>query len=109
MKLARAAWCVALLVGAAPAVVQAQGFQLNEIGTCAIGRGQAVTGAPCNDASSIYWNPAAPTSLSGWSGYFGAAWINVSGSYTADTTNLSTPGAVPPAFPPHAFVNWTNP
>ena len=43
MKLARAAWYVALLVGAAPAVVQAQGFQLNEIGSCAIARGQAVT------------------------------------------------------------------
>jgi long-chain fatty acid transport protein len=109
MKLARAAWCVALLVGVMPAVVQAQGFQLNEIGSCAIGRGQAVTGAPCNDASAIYWNPAATTSLSGWSAYGGAAWINVKGSYTADTTNLSTPGAVPPAFPPHIFVNWTAP
>ena len=32
MKLARAAWYVALLVGATPAVVQAQGFELNEIG-----------------------------------------------------------------------------
>lgn len=109
MKLARAAWYVALLVGAAPAVVQAQGFQLNEIGACAIGRGGAVVASPCNDASSIYWNPAATTSLSGWSAYVGAAWINVRGGFTADTTGLNTPGAVPPSFPPHAFLNYTTP
>ena len=108
MKLARAAWYAALLVGAAPAVVQAQGFQLNEIGSCAIGRGQAVTASPCKDASAIYWNPAATTELSGWSVYGGAAWINVSGGFTADTTGLSTPGAVPPSFPPHGFVNYTS-
>jgi long-chain fatty acid transport protein len=92
-----------------PAVVQAQGFQLNEIGSCALARGQAVTAAPCNDPSAIYWNPAATTSLSGWSAYFGAAWINVQGSYTSDTTGTSTPGAVPPAFPPNIFVNYTAP
>ncbi len=109
MKLARAAWCVALLAGVMPAVVKAQGFQLNEIGSCALARGQAVTAAPCNDASAIYWNPAATTSLSGWSAYFGAAWINVRGSYTSDTTGTSTPGAVPPAFPPNIFVNYTAP
>lgn len=109
MKLARAAWCVALLAGVMPAVAKAQGFQLNEIGSCALARGQAVTAAPCNDASAIYWNPAATTSLSGWSAYFGAAWINVQGSYTSDTTGTSTPGAVPPAFPPNIFVNYTAP
>ena len=109
MKLARAAWCVALLVGVTPAVVKAQGFQLNEIGSCALGRGGAVTGAPCNDASAIYWNPASLTSISGWSAYVGAAWINVRGSYTADTTGLSTASAAPPAFPPHTFVNYTAP
>ena len=46
MKLARAAWCVALLAARAPAVAKAQGFQLNEIGSCALGRGQAVTPSP---------------------------------------------------------------
>lgn len=109
MKLARAAWCVALVACAAPAVVRAQGFQLNEIGACALARGQAVVADPCNDASMIYWNPAATVNLSGWSAYFGGSWINVSGNYTADTTGLETPGAVPPSFPPHAFVNFTTP
>lgn len=109
MKFARAACCVALLVGVAPAVIQAQGFQLNEIGSCAIARGAAVTASPCNDASAIYWNPAAPTNLSGWSAYVGAAWINVKGSYQADTTGLNTPATVPPSFPPHIFVNYTAP
>jgi len=109
MRFVRAAWCVALLVGVAPAVVRAQGFQLNEIGSCALARGQAVTAAPCSDASMIYWNPAATVNLSGWSAYFGASWINVRGTYTADTTGVETPGAVPPSFPPHVFVNYTTP
>jgi long-chain fatty acid transport protein len=97
------------LVGAAPAVVRAQAFQLNEIGSCALARGQATTGAPCNDASMIYWNPAATTSLSGWSAYFGASWINVKGNFTSDTSGTSTPAAPPPAFPPHVFINYTLP
>ena len=109
MRFVRAAWCLALLAGAAPAVVRAQGFQLNEIGSCALARGQAVTGAPCNDASMIYWNPAATTELSGWSAYFGASWINVRGNFTADTTGVETPAGPPPAFPPHVFVNYTMP
>ena len=35
---------------AVPMVVSAQGFGLNEIGSCAIARGFAVTASPCRDA-----------------------------------------------------------
>ena len=52
-------YTITLAVLALPAVAGAQGFGLNEIGSCAIARGFAVTGAPCDDASSIYWNPGA--------------------------------------------------
>ncbi len=31
------------------------------------------------------------------------------GGFTSDTTGTSTPGAVPPAFPPNIFVNYTTP
>ncbi|HUO51360.1 MAG TPA: outer membrane protein transport protein [Gemmatimonadaceae bacterium] len=108
MKLARAAWCAALLAGLMPAAASAQGFQLNEIGSCAIGRGQAVTASPCTDASMIYWNPAATVELSGFSLYFGDAYIGARGSYTSDTTGQTTYANVPPAFPPNVFFNYTD-
>src|SRR5690349_10355281 len=70
-----------LLVSAAiigvPAVSSAQAFGLVEIGTCALGRAFAATGSPCKDASTIYWNPAATTQLSGFNISAGAAAIKV--------------------------------
>jgi long-chain fatty acid transport protein len=107
MKVGRVAWWLALLTCSVPAATQAQGFGLNEIGTCAVGRGQAVTGAPCADPSVIYWNPAAATMLDGWSAYLGAAAIAVNGEFTADTTGRIDKGDVPIRFVPHLFVNYT--
>lgn len=90
-----------------PNLVSGQGFGLNDIGSCAVGRAYAATGAPCRDASVIYWNPGATTMLSGWSIYAGDAAIGVNGGFTADTSLLRYPGTVPVAFPPHAFANYT--
>src|SRR5215207_5141864 len=56
-RVSRFAFTLGLL--ALPSIAQAQAFGLNEIGTCAVGRAFANTGAPCDDASSVYWNPAA--------------------------------------------------
>src|SRR5487761_2400122 len=71
---------------AIPASVHAQGFGLNEIGSCAIGRGYAVTSAPCQDASAIYWTPAYAATLSGNSLVVGGASIAVSGAFTRATS-----------------------
>jgi long-chain fatty acid transport protein len=108
MKLVRLASSIMILTALAPAGGRAQGFQLNELGTCAVGRGQAVTGAPCKDPSLIYWNPGAATELSGWTAYLGLAAVNVSGSFTADITRRVDEGDVPFSFPPHLFVNYTS-
>ncbi|MGH7664382.1 MAG: OmpP1/FadL family transporter [Gemmatimonadaceae bacterium] len=89
-----------------PAAVQAQGFGLNEIGSCAVARGYALTGLPCDDASVIYWNPAAATRLTGLSVYAGVAAIMVNGDFTADTTGALFEGDVPVEYPPHLFVNY---
>ncbi|MEP6691741.1 MAG: outer membrane protein transport protein [Gemmatimonadaceae bacterium] len=96
---------VALSLGVV-ASVQAQGFGLNEIGTCAIGRGNAVTGAPCKDASLIYWNPAAATTLNGFSFYGGAAAIKVDGGFTQDSSGRFYKGSVPLALPPNLFGSY---
>ena len=91
---------------ALPAAADAQGFGLNEIGSCAVGRGFATTGAPCMDPSFIYWNPAAGTMQKGWSVLAGTAAVFVGGSFTSDTTGREDEGDVPIVFPPHAFVSY---
>lgn len=108
MKVARVTWGLALAVaaGSLPSVAQAQGFGLNEIGSCAVARGSAVTAHPCDDASSIYWNPAAPVGLKGLSVLVGAAPISIKGDYTSDVTGRQDKGDIPVEVPPHLFVNW---
>ena len=107
MRLDRGRWLLALPALALPALLSAQGFQLNEVGSCAVARAAAVTAAPCHDASVIYWNPGAATMLPGWSVLVGDASIAVNGSFTQDFTQQEFKGNVPTQFPPHAFVNGT--
>lgn len=97
------------VVLAAPVALHAQGFGLNEIGSCAVSRASATTGAPCQDASAIYWNPAAGTRLQkGVSVYGGAAAIHVGGDFSPDNGVPASifSANVPTAFPPHLFINW---
>ncbi len=102
-----------LLVSAAfvgvPAALSAQAFGLVEIGTCALGRAFAATGSPCKDASTIYWNSAAATQLTGFNITAGGAAIKVSGSFTQDTTGRKWDGDVPTSFVPHVFLNYHKP
>jgi long-chain fatty acid transport protein len=109
---AQARWLTGIALCSLPAVVpthsaQAQGFGLNELGSCAIARGFAATSAPCDDASTIYWNPAAATKLSGLSFYGGASAIAVKGAFTADSTGRRDAGDVPVEYPPFVALNWT--
>jgi long-chain fatty acid transport protein len=97
---------VALAALAGPAVAHAQGYGLNEIGSCAIGRGFANTSAPCKDASSVYWNPAASAMTDGNMGLVGVASIKVNGDFTQDTTRRVYKGQIPTEYPPHLF--WTH-
>lgn len=85
---------------------RAQGFGINEIGTCAASRGFAVTGSPCDDASSIFWNPGALSARKGWNVLAGLAAIQINGSFVQDTTFREHEGDVPLALVPHLFVNY---
>jgi long-chain fatty acid transport protein len=89
-----------------PDAARAQAFGINEIGTCAASRGFAVTGSPCQDASSIFWNPGKLPSQSGWHLLGGAAVIQIGGSFTQDTTFREWEGDVPTAFVPHLFLQY---
>ena len=90
----------------APATARAQGFGLNEIGSCVIGRGAAVTAAPCADASSLFWNPGAVSTVPrGTSAYAGGSAIQVKGNFREDVTGARYDGDVPVVVPP--FVGFT--
>jgi long-chain fatty acid transport protein len=91
---------------ALPAAAGAQAFGLNEIGSCALARGFAATAAPCDDASTIYWNPGALPRTPGWSVYGGATAIKINGDFTQDTTLRRYEGDVPTAVVPHFFVTY---
>jgi long-chain fatty acid transport protein len=94
---------------AVPGALCAQGFGLNEIGSCAIARGFATTASPCRDASTIYWNPAAATWVNGWNLTAGAAAIGIYGRFTRDTSGKAYDANEPISVVPHAFLNYHAP
>jgi len=95
--------CTALAV---PVTLSAQAFGLSEIGSCAIARGFAVSASPCKDATTIFWNPAAATSINGWSVIAGVASIAVDGAFHQDTTRRIWDANPPTSYVPHGFVNY---
>jgi long-chain fatty acid transport protein len=97
---------LALALLGLPAAAGAQAFALNEIGSCALARGFATTSAPCDDASSVYWNPGKMPSARGWSAYGGAAIIALKGTFTQDTTFREFESDVPTSVVPHFFVTY---
>jgi long-chain fatty acid transport protein len=100
---------IALAVLLAPGAARAQAFGLNEIGSCAIARSFAVVGAPCADASTIYWNPAFAATLRGWSVLGGVAAISLDGEFERDTIGTVYETKAPTEAVPHLFVNYTAP
>lgn len=73
-------YIVLLILGICPGIMMAGGFQINEHGAKAMGLGGAFT-AIANDASSIYWNNAGMTQLSGTNFMLGTALIAPSSEF----------------------------
>jgi long-chain fatty acid transport protein len=89
-----------------PVSAGAQAFGLNEIGSCAVARGFATTASPCDDASSLFWNPGALPKTAGFAFYGGAAIIQINGDFTRDTSFRTYEGDVPNSVVPHIFLNY---
>jgi long-chain fatty acid transport protein len=107
MTLNRASrYTLALALLGLPATAAAQAFGLNEIGSCAVARAFAATAAPCDDASSIYWNPGALPKAPGFSFYGGVAIIKIDGDFTRDTSFATYKADVPTSYVPHVFLNY---
>jgi long-chain fatty acid transport protein len=109
MKLRAARVAAALLAPAAAAplgAAGAQGFGLNEIGTCAVAKAGANTSAPCADASSLYWNPGAVGSVpTGTTVYASGSAIAISGRFRQDNTGRAFESTTPVGAPP--FLGFT--
>jgi len=101
-----AVWLTAVALSVPAATAAGQGFGLSEIGSCAVGRGFAVTAATCNDASVIFWNPAAAATLPGQTLTVGAALVDLRGGFTQDSTGVRYASNVAPAIVPHGFYNF---
>jgi long-chain fatty acid transport protein len=100
---------LALAVLALPGAAGAQAFAVNEIGSCAVSRAFAVAGAPCNGASTIFWNPAFASRLPGLTVEGGLALISLKGEFERDTIGTEHETSVPLLPVPHLFVNYTKP
>lgn len=75
---------------ALPRTSEAQGFGVYEHGTCVMGRGGTGVAAPCNDGSTIFFNPGGLAFADGQLVSAGATVIAAMGSFTNDTTGIST-------------------
>jgi long-chain fatty acid transport protein len=107
MTLTRASrYTLVLALLGLPAAAGAQAFGLNEIGSCAVARAFAATAAPCDDASSLYWNPGSLPKTPGFSFYGGVAIIKIDGDFTRDTSFTRYEADVPTSYVPHIFLDY---
>ncbi len=67
----------------------AQGFGVYEQSACATARGGAATASPCNDGSSIFYNPAGLGFVTAPRISFGGSFINPSGNFVSDVGTTS--------------------
>ena len=70
----------------APGALEAQGYSVNEHGTCAMARGGAATASPCADGSAMFYNPAGLAGLGKGRGVISAGLtaIAATGGFTND-------------------------
>lgn len=93
-----------------PTTLGAQGFSVNEHGTCAMGRAGTGVAAPCDDGSAMFFNPAGVASVPQGRTQIsvGGTFIAPSGGFTQDATGLRSDlndrvFPVPTLFLTHGF------
>jgi long-chain fatty acid transport protein len=84
----------------------AQGFQVNEHGTCVMGRGGAGVAAPCADGSGIFYNPAGLFARKGWTLSGGVTLVAAYGGFTDDLTGTKNDLYNKPTPVPHFYGEW---
>ena len=107
----RATLCLAAaaaVAAAIPGALAAQGFQVNEHGTCVMGRAGTGVASPCNDASAIFYNPAGmAVQNAGWTIAAGVTVIAAIGNFEADWSGQETKLANNPIPVPHLYGQYS--
>src|SRR5258708_232247 len=93
-----------LLFAGIPAALHAQGFAVNELGICAMGRGGVSAASPCADGSAIWFNPAGLVGLSGTHIMVGGTLIRPFGGFTEDISATKTDLPSQSYLVPSAYV-----
>lgn len=96
----------AILAVAVPGSAVAQGFSVNEHGSCVMARGGAGVASPCSDGSTILFNPSGIAGMTGLTISAGVTPIAASGSFTADLDGAKDElqNSVIPV--PHAYLSY---
>ena len=83
-------WITAVVLAAVlvmPRSAEAQGFSVNEQGSCAMGRGGTGVASPCTDGSAMFYNPAGLILPKGkGTATAGSTFIRAAGDFTNSTT-----------------------
>lgn len=96
----------AVALGFAPASLVAQGFQVNEHGTCVMGRAGVGTPKPCDDGSAVFYNPAGIAGMTGGTISVGGTGIYAYGGFTDDYTGEKTDLANSLMGIPHVYAAY---
>jgi len=95
-----------LLAVAVPGAVIAQGFSVNEHGSCVMGRGGTGVALPCDDGSTVLFNPSGFAGTTGWTLSGGVTLIKAMGSFTDDLTQQQTELQNELVPVPHAYLTY---
>lgn len=98
-------WAYAIMAGAVASPLSGQGSSVYNQSACASARAGATIAAPCEDASSVYYNPAL-LSLMPSTGSLGFSAIYNTGSFTYDTTGVVVERDAAVPIVPQAYVSY---
>lgn len=86
---------------------RAQGFQVNEHGTCVMARGGTGVAKPCADGSAMFFNPAGIVGTrNGWTVSAGVTVIDAYGGFMDDLTESTADLQNGPIPVPHLYVQY---
>ncbi|WP_052297433.1 OmpP1/FadL family transporter [Flexistipes sinusarabici] len=107
MRKARIAFLYVFMILLVPTFVFANGFQINEQGSKALGMGGAFV-AQANDPSALYFNPAGITQLERAHLSLGVSPITPRASFESDVTGKTTDADVNTFFIPNFYYTMKN-
>ncbi len=84
----------------------AQGFSVNEHGTCVMARGGTGVASPCSDGSTILFNPSGIAGVTGFSVAVGTTPILALGSFIDDQLENEAELQNEVVFVPHGYITY---